>query len=135
MAAIALALGIGANSAIFSVVNTVLLRPLPFRNPEQLVAVWENASHYGFPKNTPSPANFLDWRRQTTVFQSMSAMAWETYNLAGIGEPEKLDGRRVSANLFDLLGIQPRLGRSFLPFARLACRDPERRLVEAAVRF
>ncbi len=115
VAVIALALGIGANSAIFSVVNAVLLRPLPFKNPEQLVAVWENASHYGFPKNTPSPANFLDWRRQNTVFQSMSAMAWETYNLTGVGEPEKLDGRRVSANLFDLLGVQPRLGRSFLP--------------------
>ncbi|MGI8957888.1 MAG: ABC transporter permease [Chthoniobacterales bacterium] len=115
VAVIALALGIGANSAIFSVVNAVLLRPLPFKNPEQLVAVWENASHYGFPKNTPSPANFLDWRRQNTVFQAMSAMAWETYNLTGIGEPEKLDGRRVSANLFDLLGVRPSLGRSFLP--------------------
>ncbi|HEY2799077.1 MAG TPA: ABC transporter permease [Chthoniobacterales bacterium] len=115
VAILALALGIGANSAIFSVVNTVLLKPLPYKNPQQLVTVWENATHLGFPKNTPSPANFLDWRRQNTVFQGMAAMAWESYNLTGIGEPERLDARRVSANLFDLLGVQPVVGRNFLP--------------------
>src|SRR6188472_61649 len=71
----ALALGIGANSAIFSVVNAVLLRPLPFKSPEQLVMVWENATHLGFPKNTPSPPNFLDWQRQNTVFTGMAAMS------------------------------------------------------------
>jgi len=64
----ALALGIGANSAIFSVVNAVLLRSLPFKNPDQLVMVWENAAHLGFPKNTPAPPNFLDWQRQNSVF-------------------------------------------------------------------
>ena len=115
VAILALALGIGANSAIFSVVNTVLLQPLPYKDPQQLVMVWENATHLGFPKNTPSPANFLDWRRQNTVFQGMAAMAWQSYNLTGRGEPERLDARRVSANLFDLLGIQPKLGRTFLP--------------------
>lgn len=114
VAVLALALGIGANSAIFSVVNTVLLQPLPFKNPGQLVMIWENATHLGFPKNTPSPANFLDWRRQSTVFTGMAAMAQENFNLTGAGEPERLDGRRVSANLFDLLGVQPRLGRRFL---------------------
>src|SRR5256886_5353001 len=72
VAVTALALGIGANSAIFSVVNAVLLRPLPFKNPEQLVMVWENATHAGFPKNTPSPANFLDWQRQNTVLDRKS---------------------------------------------------------------
>jgi len=115
VAVLALALGIGANSAIFSVVNTVLLQPLPYKNPAQLVMLWENATHLGFPKNTPSPANFLDWRGQNTVFTGMAAMAPKNFNLTGVGEPERLDGRRVSANLFDLLGVQPRLGRGFLP--------------------
>src|ERR1041385_4861603 len=72
VAVLAIALGIGANSAIFSVVNALLLRPLPYKNPDQLVAVWENAAHLGFPKNTPSPANFLDWRQQSTVFEGMA---------------------------------------------------------------
>ncbi len=114
VAVIALALGIGANSAIFSVVNAVLLRPLPFKNPEQLVMVWENATHLGFPKNTPSPADFLDWQRQNTVFTGMAAMAERSFNLTGVGEPERLEGRRVSANLFDLLGVPALLGRTFV---------------------
>jgi putative ABC transport system permease protein len=111
----ALALGIGANSAIFSVVNAVLLRPLPFKNPEQLVMVWENATHLGFPKNTPSPPNFLDWQRQNTVFAGMAAMVERSFNLTGVGEPERLDGRRVSANLFNVLGVPPLIGRTFVP--------------------
>src|SRR3954463_6429160 len=114
VAVIALALGIGANSAIFSVVNAVLLRPLPFKHPEQLVIVWENATHLGFPKNTPPPANFIDWRQQNTVFTGMAAMAQRSFNLTGGGEPERLDGRRVSANLFDLLGVPAVLGRTFV---------------------
>jgi len=68
IAVVALALGIGANTAIFSVVNAVLLRPLPFKHPEQLVMLWENAAHLGFPKDTPSPANFLDWQKQGQSF-------------------------------------------------------------------
>src|SRR5213595_2675604 len=115
VAVLALALGIGANTAIFSVVNTVLLQPLPYKNPGQLIMLWENATHLGFPKDTPSPANFLDWRAQNTVFTVIAAMAQKDFNLTGVGEPERLDGRRVSANLFDLLGVQPRLGRRFLP--------------------
>ncbi|HVF72955.1 MAG TPA: ABC transporter permease [Chthoniobacterales bacterium] len=115
IAVFALALGIGANSAIFSVVNALLLRPLPYKNPSQLVVIWENAAHLGFPKNTPSPANFLDWQRQGTVFEGMGAFAERSFNLTGVGEPERLDGRRVSANLFDLLGVKPILGRTFVP--------------------
>src|SRR5205809_2267209 len=113
VAVLALALGIGANSAIFSVVNTVLLRPLPYKNPGRLVMLWEEAMHLGFPKNTPSPANFIDWRAQNTVFEAMAAMVERSFNLTGVGEPERFDGRRVSANLFDLLGVQPQLGRAF----------------------
>jgi predicted permease len=114
IAIVAIALGIGANTAIFSVVNAVLLRPLPFKNPHQLVMVWENATHLGFPKNTPSPPNFLDWQKQNTVFTGMAAMAERSFNLTGVGEPERLDGRRVSANLFDLLGVPALLGRTFV---------------------
>src|SRR5205085_554841 len=71
IAVLALALGIGANTAIFSVVDAVLLRPLAFKNPDRLVMIWENATHLGFPKDTPSPANFIDWRQQSTVFDGM----------------------------------------------------------------
>src|SRR5256886_13477057 len=115
VAIIALALGIGANSAIFSVVNAVLLRPLPFKHPEQLIMIWENAAHLGFPRNTPSPANFLDWQKQAQSFAGMAAMAERSFNLTGVGEPERLEGRRVSANLFDLLSGPPLLGRAFVP--------------------
>ncbi|MFZ1219630.1 MAG: ABC transporter permease [Chthoniobacterales bacterium] len=115
IAVLALALGIGANSAIFSVVNALLLRPLPYKNPDQLVVIWENATHLGFPKNTPPPANFLDWQKQNTLFEGMGAFAERTFNLTGVGEPERLEGRRVSANLFDLLGVKPILGRTFVP--------------------
>ena len=107
IAVVALALGIGANSAIFSVVDAVLLRPLPFKDPEQLVMLWENAAHQGFPKNTPSPANFLDWQKQAQSFTGIAAMAERSFNLTGVGEPERLEGRRVSANLFELLGVPP----------------------------
>src|SRR5256714_1018058 len=115
IAVLALALGIGANSAIFTVVNTLLLRPLPYKNPSQLVVIWENATHLGFPKNTPSAANFLDWQKQNTLFEGMAAFAERSFNLTGAGEPERLEGRRVSANLFDLLGVRPILGRNFVP--------------------
>lgn len=115
VAVLALALGIGANSAIFSVVNVVLLQPLPYKNPDALVMIWEEATHLGFPLNTPSPANFIDWQNQNTVFESMAAMAQNNFNLTGTGEPERFDGRRVSANLFTLLGVKPHLGRGFLP--------------------
>ena len=114
IAVVALALGIGANTAIFSVVNAVLLRPLPFKHPEQLVMLWENAAHLGFPKDTPSPANFLDWQKQAQSFTGMAAMVERSFNLTGVGEPERLEGRRISASLFDLLGVPALLGRTFV---------------------
>ncbi|HVG22311.1 MAG TPA: ABC transporter permease [Blastocatellia bacterium] len=115
VAVLALALGIGANTAIFSVVNTVLLKPLPFKDPDQLMMVWEDNTKLGFPKDTPAPANFVDWKDQNQVFDGMAAIATQTFNLTGVGEPEKLEGLRVSANFFPLLGVEPSLGRSFLP--------------------
>src|SRR4029450_5538806 len=115
ISAVTLRPGIRATSATFSVVDAVLLRPLPFKNPEQLVMLWENATHQGFPKNTPSPANFLDWQKQASAFTGMAAMGERSGNVTGVGEPERLDGRRVSANLFDLLGVRAVLGRTFVP--------------------
>jgi predicted permease len=115
IAVLALALGIGANTAIFSVVNAILLRPLPYEKPDQLVMIWEEATHLGFPKDTVTPANFLDYRQQSTGFQGMAAFVLTTFNLTGVGEPERLDGRRVSANLFDVLGVKPIVGRTFVP--------------------
>ncbi|HEX3252469.1 MAG TPA: ABC transporter permease, partial [Pyrinomonadaceae bacterium] len=113
VAVIALALGIGANTAIFSVVNTVLLRPLPYKDPEQLVMVWEDAAKHGYPRDTPAAANFIDWRDQNSVFSNMAALADMNFNLTGVGDPERLKGWRVSTSLFPLLGVEPQVGRVF----------------------
>jgi predicted permease len=115
VALLTLALGIGANTAIFSVVNAVLLRPLPFKDPSSLVMVWENNMKQGFPRNTFSPANFADYREQNQVFEGMAALSPRSLNLTGEGEPERVDGLRVSANLLPLLGVRPQLGRLFSP--------------------
>lgn len=115
VAVITLALGIGANAAIFSVVNAVLLRPLQFQDPERLVIVWEDAAFAGFPHNTPAPANYVDWKTQTQSFEDMAATHESSLNLTGDGEPQRVATRRVTANFFPLLGVQPLMGRGFLP--------------------
>ena len=115
IAIIALALGIGANTAIFSVVNTVLLRPLPYKDPDRLAMIWEDNSKQGFPRDTPAAANYIDWRDQNHVFEGMAAIVEISFNLTGVGDPERIDGRRVSATLFPLLGVEPQLGRAFRP--------------------
>ena len=91
-----LALGIGATAAIFSVVNAVLLRPLQFRDPERLAIVWEDASFAGFPRNTPAPANYVDWKNQAQSFEDMAATHESSRNLTGDGEPERVPTRRVT---------------------------------------
>ena len=109
VAVLTLALGIGANTAIFSVVNAVLLRPLPYKDSDELVVIL----HYG---SAPvAPANFLDWRRQNHVFQRMGAAEYWTPNLTGVDKPEQLWGLHVTSDIFPLLGVQPLLGRWFLP--------------------
>ena len=115
VAVIALALGIGANSAIFSVVHTVLLRPLPYRDADRIVMVWEDGTAHGFPINVTSAANYIDWRDQNQVFETMAIVGRASFNLTGAGEPERIDGRRVSSSLFPLLAVDPVLGRTFLP--------------------
>ncbi len=113
IAIIALALGIGANTAIFSSVRALLLRPLPYHDPERLVMVWEDASFVSFPKNTPAPGNYFEWKRQNNVFTDMAATRSAVANLTAGGPPEQVIGRLVTANFFDVLGTRPLLGRAF----------------------
>lgn len=115
IAVISLALGIGANTAIFSVVNAVLLRALPFSEPDRLVMVWEDVSFAGFPRNTPAPANYADWKAQNSTFEDVAALDLWGFNLTGDGEPEKVAAYGVTANFFPMLGVEPLLGRVFLP--------------------
>ncbi len=112
-AILALALGVGANTAIFSVVDAVLLAPLPYADESRLAMVWEDASYIGFPRNTPAPANWVDWRKQNTVFTDIAATRGVTYSITGDGPPEQVFGRRTTANLWTILGTQPLLGRVF----------------------
>src|SRR5882672_182384 len=113
IAVLTLALGIGANTAIFSVVYHVLLKPLPYHEPEQLVWVWgEQAARKQAPH---TPADFLDYQRRNQSFAQMAAFRNMSFALGSAGQPERVDGRIVSANYFVLLGVAPRLGRSFAP--------------------
>src|SRR5216684_612392 len=131
VAVVVLALGIGANTAIFSVVNAILLRPLPFRDPERLVQVWHVPPAKSFPGMTRfdvSPANYLDWERQNHVFQSMAIYRSSNSNLTGTGEPESVPAIGVSPEFFSVLGVQPMLWASchrnrfflLLPIQRLS---------------
>ena len=115
IALITLALGIGANTAIFSVINAVLLRPLQFKDPEQLVIVWEDASFAGFPRNTPAPGIYFDWKNQNQSFSDMAACAEVSFNITGDGDPERVMAFTVTENFFPLFGVQPLIGRNFLP--------------------
>jgi putative ABC transport system permease protein len=117
-AIIVLALGIGANTAIFSVVNAVLLRPLPFRDPARLVQIWHVPPAKSFPGMTEfavSAANFIDWQQQNDVFDEMAIYTGSSLNLTGREQPEALRGAAVSADFFSTLQVQPMLGRTFTP--------------------
>ena len=113
VAVVTLALGIGANTAIFSVVDAVLLRPLPFREPAQLLSLHETESAPGtYPLTGP---DYLDWQAQTQTLQGTSLFDWgESYNASGAGEPESADVVRTESNFFSLLGVAPILGRTFV---------------------
>jgi putative ABC transport system permease protein len=113
IAILALGLGIGSNAAIFSAVSALLLGSMPYADPDRLAAIWEDNSAIGFPRNTPAPANFFDWRRRNGVFTDMSAIRWDRANVTGSQEPELISGRRVMPNLFDVLGTKPLYGRTF----------------------
>ncbi len=115
MAVIALGLGIGANTAIFSVVNAVLLRGLPFKDPDRLVWAQGASIQTGEQGGSISPPDFLDYRQQNRLFEHFAALMSLTYTLTGDGEPERVPAARVSADFFETLGVVPMKGRAFLP--------------------
>jgi predicted permease len=118
IAVITLALGMGANTAIFSVVNGVLLRPLPFEDPDRLVRIWHTPPQSSFPGITTftvSPANFLDWRNQNHVFEHMAIYGFRPFTLTGSQQAEQVDASAVSAEFFETTGAHPLLGRVFTP--------------------
>jgi putative ABC transport system permease protein len=109
----ALALGIAATTAIFSIADAVLLRPFPYRNPSRLVTVWEDDTAYGFPRNNGSPFAFTEWRQRNHVFEDMAALTYDSLNLTGHGAPEYLHADTVTPNFFSVLGVNAVEGRTF----------------------
>src|SRR5882762_7890905 len=106
-----LAIGIGANSAIFSLLDAALFRPIPFTQPDQLVMLWEHPPNYAH--NRVSPLNFLDWSEQNNTFESMAAVSGGSRTLITSNGPERIPAQSVSASLFELLGVRPIAGRTF----------------------
>jgi putative ABC transport system permease protein len=125
VAVLTLALGIGVNTAVFSLLNAVLLRPLPYADPGRLVLVWESAPFFGVQDSPVSPANYADWKVRARSFQEMGALEIAGYRLAGDGPPELVLGAVVTAGTFRALGTRPLLGRVF--------RDDDDRLDAAKV--
>src|SRR5689334_2962812 len=126
IAVLTLGIGIGANSTIFSVVYGVLLRPLPFKNPERLMYIWHTPPQTSFPgvkTFSVSPANYFDWKDQSHSFEQMAVSGFKGLNLTGIGEPQALRGQAVSPEYFSVLGVAPMLGRSFAPDEDQSGRD------------
>jgi putative ABC transport system permease protein len=113
VAVLALALGIGANSAVFTVINGVLLRPLPYEKSDQLVWVWDSQ-----PQIDTAPASlpdYLDWRQQSRSFAEIAAFTFSSYTLVGGEQPEVINGANATANIFAMLGFKAEIGRTFLP--------------------
>ncbi len=113
VAVLTLAFGIGANTAMFSAVDAVLIRPLPYVDDGRLVMIWDEMSHIGFPKHYSTPAEWHEWRKNNTVFTDIAATQPVQAILTSDGEPEEVPARKVTANLWTVLGAQPLLGRVF----------------------
>ena len=115
VAVLTLALGIGANTAIFSVIHAVLLSPLPYDHPDRITLVRESNPSKGFEQFSVSPPNYMDWKNAAGAFEQMASMSRGQFSYTGGAEPERLVGARVAASFFSVLGAQPELGRTFLP--------------------
>src|SRR5580692_4371643 len=112
-AVLTMALTIGANTAIFSVVNAVLIRPLTFASPERLMQVAEKNDNLNISNFAASVLNYLSWKEQNRSFQGLAAIGSGTYTVTGRGDPEQINGATISPSLLPILGIQPVLGRGF----------------------
>src|SRR5689334_21209899 len=108
---LSLAIGIGANTAIFSVVDALLLRPLPYPEPDRLAVLWLRSPGINIPQDWPSPGQYIDLQNQNSSFSEMSISRGGEFNLTGLTQPERLTGIRTSSSLFHLLGAKPLLGR------------------------
>jgi putative ABC transport system permease protein len=116
VALLTLSLGIGASVAIFSVVNTLLLQPLPYPQADRLVMLWQDFRERGGPEDEwLTPANFFDWRARAQAFEDIAVYRGGSANLTGQGEPERVTGWTVSSGFFRVLGVTPALGRDFVP--------------------
>ena len=113
VAILMVSLGVGATTATFSMLDHVLIRPLPFPDPDRLIKLWQDQSFRGYPQMEVSPPNYRDWKRMTTSFESMAAYRGLVVNLVGEGDPQQLEGASVNAELFPMLGRRPLLGRLF----------------------
>jgi len=111
---VALALGIGANTAMFSVAEAFLLHPAPFENADRIVALVESRPRQNIDMNSVAPATYLEWRKEAQSFDQMGAYAWDEVSLTGDGNPQKVQAFHITANFFEMLGVQPQLGRAFL---------------------
>ena len=113
VALLTLALGIGANTAIFSAVNSVLLRPLPYQTPDRLAMLWNDNRKLGLHEDLTSYANFADWRSQSRLFEDMAAFSETGADVTGVEVPYEVFGWRVGSHLFSMLGVSPAIGRTF----------------------
>src|SRR5580693_643149 len=112
---LSLAIGIGANSAVFSVVDALMLRPLPYPQPERLAAIWLHSPGIGIYRDWPSPGQYIDIQNENHSFEEMSISRLTSFTLTGLDQPERVDGMRTSSSLLHMLGAKPLLGRLLLP--------------------
>ncbi|MBA0084673.1 MAG: ABC transporter permease, partial [Acidobacteria bacterium Pan2503] len=122
---LAFAVGIGVNTAMFSVAEAFLLHPAPFENANRVVVLVDSRPHQNIDMNAIAPATYFDWRKEVRSFDRLGAFAWDEINLTGDGHPQKVQAFRISAGLFEMLGVQPQLGRGFLSEEEQPGKDQE----------